>query len=233
MPVLHFITVLFLFDEHWMCSLDGMIQNWISKTWWFLHIIKTINFTKHNYLCLTANLWNQFHFFTCTTTFTKGRHSARGSHICGVWGRDKPRQAFPLQIWRGCFDLVIWWLSGIALTTAAGLPFAPPLSQPTKFCMDPLVSQQRTSVMGGYGHVALCGWHVGPSKMLQVCETKAQIDIRNCSSLIVRCRYPTFVKPNDNKWPFFMCHGILIFKNVTVLNIAICIIGSSSIHNGT
>jgi len=28
----------------------------------------------------------------------KGRPSAGGSHMSGVWGREKPRQAFPLQI---------------------------------------------------------------------------------------------------------------------------------------
>jgi len=30
----------------------------------------------------------------------KGRPSARGSHMSGVWGREKPRQAFPPQICR-------------------------------------------------------------------------------------------------------------------------------------
>jgi len=30
--------------------------------------------------------------------YKKGRPSARGSHMSGVWGREKPRQAFPPQI---------------------------------------------------------------------------------------------------------------------------------------
>jgi hypothetical protein len=28
------------------------------------------------------------------------RPSAGGSHMSGIWGRDKPRQAFCLQMWR-------------------------------------------------------------------------------------------------------------------------------------
>jgi hypothetical protein len=39
----------------------------------------------------------------------KGRPSARGSHMSGVWGREKPRQAFPLQnLQRGCFEPTTW-----------------------------------------------------------------------------------------------------------------------------
>ena len=42
----------------------------------------------------------------------KGRPSAGGSHMSGVWGREKPRQAFPPQnLRRGCFEPVTWWLS--------------------------------------------------------------------------------------------------------------------------
>ena len=54
----------------------------------------------------------------------KGKPSARGSRMSGVWGRDKPRQAFPPQnLRRGCFEPTTWWLSETALTTAPGLPF--------------------------------------------------------------------------------------------------------------
>ena len=54
----------------------------------------------------------------------KGRPSAGGSHMSGVWGREKLRQAFPLQnLRRGCFEPTTWWLSETALTTASGLPF--------------------------------------------------------------------------------------------------------------
>ena len=53
-----------------------------------------------------------------------GRPSAGGSHMSGVWGREKLRQAFPPQnLRRGCFEPVTWWLSETALTTALGLPF--------------------------------------------------------------------------------------------------------------
>ena len=48
------------------------------------------------------------------TKVKKGRPSAGGSHMSGVWGREKPRQAFPLQnLRRGCFEPVTWWLSEI------------------------------------------------------------------------------------------------------------------------
>ena len=50
-----------------------------------------------------------------------GRPSAGGSHMSGVWGREKPRQAFPPQnLRRGCFEPTTWWLSETALTAAPG-----------------------------------------------------------------------------------------------------------------
>jgi len=34
----------------------------------------------------------------CIREAHKGRPGAGGSHMSGVWGREKPRQAFPPQI---------------------------------------------------------------------------------------------------------------------------------------
>ena len=62
------------------------------------------------------------HFISRALTNTKrGRPSAAGSHMSGVYGREKPRQAFPPQnLRRGCFEPATWWLSETALTTAPG-----------------------------------------------------------------------------------------------------------------
>ena len=39
----------------------------------------------------------------------QGSPSAGGSHMSGVWGREKPRQAFPPQnLQRGCFEPATW-----------------------------------------------------------------------------------------------------------------------------
>jgi hypothetical protein len=47
---------------------------------------------------------------SCTYRDTEGRDRphARGSHMSWVWGRDKPRQASPLQMRRSCFKPTTW-----------------------------------------------------------------------------------------------------------------------------
>jgi hypothetical protein len=74
-----------------------------------------------NHLELKLMFYNML-IITCL--LKRGRPSAGGSHVSGVWGRDKPRQAFPPQnLRRCCFEPTTWWLSETALTTAPGLPF--------------------------------------------------------------------------------------------------------------
>ena len=98
----------------WQCS----IKYWLSKT-------------NKRYLrqCISKpRIW--ISYILCIEQsyaypmLKKGRPSAGGSHMSGVWGRDKPRQAFPSQnLRRGYFEPTTWWLSETALTTAPGLPF--------------------------------------------------------------------------------------------------------------
>jgi hypothetical protein len=69
------------------------------------------------------------------TLLLKGRLSTGGSHMSEIWGRKKPRQAFPPQnLRRGCFEPTAWWLSETTLTAAPGQGYATTINSKSAWC---------------------------------------------------------------------------------------------------